>query len=537
MADTTAPSAWSPLRRPLFRGLWIADVTSNIGTWMHDSAAAWLMTLLAPSPLMVSLVQVATTLPLFLLALPAGALADVLDRRRILLIAQVWLFLVATLLGVLTIAGVVQPWMLLVLTLAIGAGSAIDLPSWQAIIPETVSREELPAAVGLGAVAINIARALGPAIAGVIIVVGGPGPAFLINAVSVVGVFYVLWRWKREPVRASLPAERLVSAMQAGVRYVRYAPALRTVAVRAATFVGFASALWALLPLVVRVTLGRGPVSYGVLVGSLGLGGLIGASVLPAWRKRWSTDAITAIATAAFALGCLSLAWVTNFAVLVAVMVIAGAGWLTILSTLILAAQRGAAAWVRGRALSIATLILFGSLALGALLWGVIANQAGTQWALTAAGGALLLGLTVIPRFRLAAVDVGNLEHSQNWPDPVVAESLDAEAGPVLVTVEYIVEPERRAAFVDAMRSQLRPIRRRDGAVFWELFVDSADPRRCVECWLVESWAEHLRQHDRTTKSDREVEDRIRALVVGRERTTHYIALSPPPFPTTDSKQ
>jgi len=209
-------------------------------------------------------------------------------------------------------------------------------------------------------------------------------------------------------------------------------------------------------------------------------------------------------------------------------MVIAGAGWLTILSSLILAAQRGAAAWVRGRALSISTLILFGSLALGALLWGVIANQAGTQWALTAAGGALLLGLTVIPRFRLAAAEAGDLEHSQNWPDPVVAESLDAEAGPVLVTVEYIVEPERRAAFVDAMRSQLRPIRRRDGAVFWDLFVDSADPRRCVECWLVESWAEHLRQHDRTTKSDHEVEDRIRALVVGRERTTHYIALSSP---------
>src|SRR2546426_4594605 len=168
----TAPSAWSPLRRPLFRGLWIADVASNIGTWMHDSAAAWLMTLLAPSPLMVSLVQAATTLPLFLLALPAGALADVLDRRRILLVAQVWLFLMTALLGVLTIAGVVQPWMLLGITLAIGAGSAIDLPAWQAIIPETVPREELPASVGLGSVAINIARAVGPAIAGVIIEIG-----------------------------------------------------------------------------------------------------------------------------------------------------------------------------------------------------------------------------------------------------------------------------------------------------------------------------------------------------------------------------
>src|SRR5213595_3072742 len=279
----TPIAAWSPLRRPLFRALWISDVVSSVGTWMHDSAAAWLMTLLAPAPLMVSLVQAATTLPLFLLALPTGALADVLDRRRILLVAQVWLFLVTGLLGVLTIVGVVQPWMLLVITLAIGAGSAIDLPAWQSIIPEAVPREELPAAVGLGSIAINIARAIGPALAGVIIVAGGPGPVFFINAVSVLGVFFVLWRWRRKPVRTTLPAERLASAMRAGVRYVRFAPALRTVVVRTAAFVGFASALWALLPLVVRVSLSRGPVSYGALVGSLGLGGLLGAALLPTW--------------------------------------------------------------------------------------------------------------------------------------------------------------------------------------------------------------------------------------------------------------
>src|SRR5881394_4519133 len=190
----TPITAWSPLRRPLFRALWISDVVSSVGTWMHDSAAAWLMTLLAPSPLMVSLVQAATTLPLFLLALPAGAVADIFDRRRILLIAQVWWFLTTALLGVLTITGVIQPWMLLVITLAIGGGSAVDLPAWQAIIPETVPREELPAAVGLGSIAINIARAIGPALAGVIIVAGGPGPVFLINAVSVLGVFFFLWR-------------------------------------------------------------------------------------------------------------------------------------------------------------------------------------------------------------------------------------------------------------------------------------------------------------------------------------------------------
>ena len=519
------PSAWSPLRRPLFRSLWIADVASNIGTWMHDSAAAWLMTLLSPSPLMVSLVQAATTLPLFLLALPAGALADIFDRRRILLIAQVWWFLTTALLGVLTITGVIQPWMLLVITLAIGAGSAIDLPAWQAIIPETVPREELPAAVGLGSVAINIARAIGPALAGLIIVAGGPGPVFFINAVSVLGVFFVLWRWRRESSRAVLPAERLASAMRAGVRYVRHAPALRNVIVRTPAFVAFASALWALLPVVVKTSLGRGAVSYGALVGSLGLGGLIGAALLPAWRKRWSADAITAIATAAFALGCAVLAWVSNFAVLAGAMVIAGAGWLTTLSSLLLAAQRGAAGWVRGRALSISTLTLFGSLAIGAVIWGVVANRVGVAWALTAAASGMVLGLGFIPRFRLAAAETLDLEPSHNWEDPVIAEELADDAGPVLVVVEYTVEPAKRAAFAAAARNLLRPMRRRDGAVFWEVFVDSAKPDRCVECWLVESWAEHLRQHARTTRSDKEMQVRVRQLTVGRERTTHYIAL------------
>jgi len=523
----TAPSAWSPLRRPLFRALWIADVVSNIGTWMHDAAAAWLMTLLAPSPLMVSLVQAATTLPLFLLALPAGALADVLDRRRILLVAQVWMFLAIALLGVLTITGLVQPWMLLVITLAIGAGSAIDLPAWQAIIPETVPREELPASVGLGTVAINIARALGPAIAGVIIVVGGPGPVFLINAVSVVAVFFVLWRWRRESHRATLPAERLASAMRAGVRYVRHAPALRTVVVRTAAFVGFASALWALLPLVAKTSLGRGPVAYGALVGSLGLGGLLGAALLPTWRRRWSTDAITAWATVAFTVGSLALAWVTNFAMLLGAMVIAGGGWLTILPSVILASQRGAAEWVRGRALAISTLTLFGSMALGAVLWGVVANRFTITWALTAASAGLLLGLGLIPRFRLATAEGLDLAPSHDWEDPVVAEDVAADAGPVLVTVEYTLEPAQRAAFAAAMRRLLRPIRRRDGAVFWELFVDSANPNRCMECFLVESWSEHLRQHDRVTRSDREVEDAIRTFYTGAERTTHYVALVP----------
>ena len=526
--SATPKGAWSPLRRPLFRALWISDVVSSIGTWMHDSAAAWLMTLLAPSPLMVSLVQAATTLPLFLLALPGGALADILDRRRILLATQVWLFLMAAMLGVLTVTGIIQPWMLLVITLAIGAGSAVDIPAWQAMIPEVVPRDELPASVGLGTVAINVARALGPAIAGVIIVAGGPGPVFLINAASVLGVFFVLWRWRRETHRATLPAERMASAVRAGIRYVRYTPALRAVIVRTAAFVLFASALWALLPLVAKTSLGRGPVAYGALVGCLGLGGLLGAAVLPGWRRRQSTDAITAVATVVFAVGCLALAWVTHFGMLLGAMLVAGIGWMIVLSSLILAAQRGAAEWVRGRALAVSTLTLFGSFAVGALLWGIVANQAGITFALTAAGVGLLVGLGLIPRYRLAAAESMNLDPARIWDDPVVAEALAAEAGPVLVTVEYTLEPSQRATFAAALRRLVRPIRRRDGAVFWELFVDAANPHRCVECYLVESWAEHLRQHGRTTQSDREVEDALRTFYTGREHVTHFVALQPP---------
>ncbi len=526
--SATPKGAWSPLRRPLFRALWISDVVSSIGTWMHDSAAAWLMTLLAPSPLMVSLVQAATTLPLFLLALPGGALADILDRRRILLATQVWLFLMAAMLGVLTVTGIIQPWMLLVITLAIGAGSAVDIPAWQAMIPEVVPRDELPASVGLGTVAINVARAVGPAIAGVIIVAGGPGPVFLINAASVLGVFFVLWRWRRETHRATLPAERMASAVRAGIRYVRYTPALRAVIVRTAAFVLFASALWALLPLVAKTSLGRGPVAYGALVGCLGLGGLLGAAVLPGWRRRQSTDAITAVATVVFAVGCLALAWVTHFGMLLGAMLVAGIGWMIVLSSLILAAQRGAAEWVRGRALAVSTLTLFGSFAVGALLWGIVANQAGITFALTAAGVGLLVGLGLIPRYRLAAAESMNLDPARIWDDPVVAEALAAEAGPVLVTVEYTLEPSQRATFAAALRRLVRPIRRRDGAVFWELFVDAANPHRCVECYLVESWAEHLRQHGRTTQADREVEDALRTFYTGRERVTHFVALQPP---------
>jgi len=245
---------------------------------------------------------------------------------------------------------------------------------------------------------------------------------FLVNAVTVLGVFFVLWRWRREPHRATLPAERMASAVRAGIRYVRYTPALRAVIVRTAAFVLFASALWALLPLVAKTSLGRGPIAYGALVGSLGLGGLVGAAILPVWRRRQSTDTITAVATVVFAVGCLALAWVREFGLLLGAMLVAGIGWLIVVSSLILAAQRGAAEWVRGRALAVSTLTLFGSFAVGALLWGIVAAEAGIPSALMAAGGGLLLGLALIPLFPLAAAEGLKLDPAHIWDDPVVAE-------------------------------------------------------------------------------------------------------------------
>src|SRR5438046_4211140 len=309
------------------------------------------------------------------------------------------------------------------------------------MIAEVGPSDELRASVGLGSVAINVARAVGPAIAGVVIVAAGPGPVFLVNAATVLGVFIVLWRWRREPHRATLPAERMASAVRAGIRYVRYTPALRAVIVRTAAFVLFASALWSLLPLVAKTALGRGPVAYVALVGSLGLGGLLGAAVLPGWRRRQSTEAITAVATVVFAFGCLALAWVRDFAVLLGAMLVAGIGWLIVVSSLILAAQRGAAEWVRGRSLAVSSLTLFGSFAVGALLWGVVADRAGITLALTAAGGGLLLGLGLIPRFRLAAAEGVNLDPAHIWDHPAVAEALAAQPGPVLRTVECHLDP------------------------------------------------------------------------------------------------
>jgi predicted MFS family arabinose efflux permease len=398
-------------------------------------------------------------------------------------------------------------------------------PAWQAITPELVSRADVPAAVALGAVAFNLARAAGPALGGLTTASIGPGAVFLVNAASFLAVLVVLARWRRAAVPSFEVPEDVFGAMRAGARYVRHSLPLRTVFARSASFVLFASAIWSLLPLVSRQLLGLHAVGYGVLLGCLGLGAVAAATVLPALRRQIPTDRLMMLATMLFALASATLAVARDPVVAGVVLIGAGAAWMAVMSTINTAAQTSVSAWVRARALAVSLLVIQGSMAIGALLWGSIATHTGIPVALLIAAGGLLVGLVVASRFQLAAGELLDLTPADPVPAPDILGEFAADGGPVLVTVEYRIEPERADEFVDAIR-RLARVRRRDGAQLWGVFRDAADPARYLETFTVESWAEHLRQHERMTVADRELQAVARAFHVADEPpvVTHYIA-------------
>jgi len=525
VAKTDTRSTWSPLRHTIFRWLWIASVASNIGTWFQNVGASWLMTSLTPSPTLVALVQAATSLPMFLLSLPAGAIADVLDRRRLLIVTQIWMTLAAFGLWAFTATGTITPWILLTFTFLLGLGAALNAPAWQASIPEMVPREDLPAAVTLGSIGFNIARAAGPALAGMVVAASGPALTFLVNAVSFLGVVVVLFFWRRPSEEAVLPAERILGAMTTGLRYVRHAPEVIAPIVRGTTFVLCGASLWALLPLVARQELHAGAVGYGLLLGALGIGAVAGAFVLPRLKRSNSTDGVVTIATLVFAGTTVTLAYVREFWLLIVAMLLAGGAWLSLLSSLNVAVQTVVPSWVRGRALSVYMLVFFGGLAGGSALWGALAERLGLSLTLLIAAAGMIVGLTATFRIHLQSGEGLNLAPSRQWPAPIVNHDLEPDRGPVLVTVQYRIDPARSAEFAEAMRG-VRRIRLRDGAMQWGLFVDSADPTLQTEVFLVKSWIEHLRQHERVTISDRDIETAARAFHVGPDRpaVSHLIA-------------
>lgn len=518
-------STWSPLRLSLFRALWLAAVASNVGTWMHNVGAEWLMTTLAPTPFIVALMQTAETAPTFLLALPAGALADIIDRRRLLLFSQAWMLVAAIGLAVATLAGVTTPVVLLVLTFGLGLGAAMNAPAWQAIVPELVPRRELTAAVSLNSVAFNIARAVGPALGGIIVAAAGPWAVFLLNSLSFVGVIIVLYRWRREPIESISPTERVAGAMRAGLRYARHAPELKSVLVRTGVFALCASALWAMMPLVARTELGLGAFEYGVLLGCLGAGAIAGAFALSWARRNISVNLLVVLGTVVFAGTTAALGYLTNYALLCVALLAGGVAWMTTMSSFNVSVQTVVPEWVRARALALYLLVFFGSLAVGAAMWGAVAERVGLELTLFAATAAHLLGLVATPFFPLRGGEGLDLNPSLHWTDPTFVHEPHPEHGPVLVTIEYIIDPARREEFAHAMQNVKR-ILRRDGATRWGLFADTAQPGRYLETFLVESWAEHMRQHARVTNEDRAAQSHVRSFHVGDTPpvVTHLVA-------------
>jgi len=519
-------SPWAPLQHKVFRMLWIASIVSNIGTWMHEVGAGWLMTTLAPSPLMVALVQAATSAPVFLLALPAGALADIVDRRRYLIVSQIWMLTAAATLGVLTLTGVTTAPILLILTFALGIGTAMMMPAWGAIIPELVQRSELQSAIGLNTIAMNVSRSVGPALAGFIVAAAGPGVVFILNAISFLAVIAALKSWQSTPVASELPAERVVGAIRAGLRYARHSPELRAVLTRGAAFFVFASASWALLPLVVRLELKSGPGTYGLFLACLGMGAIAGALLLPRIRARVSRDRIVAGATVLYSIAMLALAHSGSVYAAGAAMLLTGVAWISVVSSLMTAAQTALPGWVRARGLALFWVVFMGGMAAGSAIWGQIASWVGIPYALTAAAVGALLGIAATWRYRIGRHDAADLSPSIYWPTPMLTDDFEIDRGPVMVTVEYRIDPARADEFDKIMHQQMRRIRRRDGAFMWELFDDIDDPDRIVECFMVESWFEHLRQHERVTVADRDLLEQMQRFHLGSEppRVTHLVA-------------
>jgi MFS family permease len=517
------PSALAPLRSPVFRALWIAALVSNIGTWMQSVGAVWQVGNQSGSAALVALVQTAVSLPIVLLALPAGAAADVVDRRRLLLLTQTWMLVSAAALCVATVLGLASPAAVLALTFLLGLGNAANAPAWQATIPELVGGRLLAPAVALNSAGFNIGRAIGPALGGLVVAAAGPAAVFGLNALSYLGVLAVLWRWRRPPQDKLGAGEQMLGAIGAGIRYVRFAPLLRAVLLRTALFILPASALWALLPVVARGALGLDATGFGLLLGALGIGSVAGAVVLPRLRRAVPIDRRVVAATCLYALATVVLAVVGSALVVGLAMVAAGMAWLAILTSFNVATQTAVPRWVRARGLAVYLLVFQGGLAVGSALWGVVAGRVGERTALLAAAASFGLGLLAALRWRLQGIGALDLTPSVR-PEPVTVLDPEPDDGPVLVLVRYRVDLARAEEFASAMRA-MRRVRRRDGAYRWGLFEDVADPSCFVETYVVRSWAEHLRQHERFTAEDLAVRERVRSFHIGDDppAVSHFI--------------
>ncbi|WP_433826209.1 MFS transporter [Actinoplanes sp. CA-015351] len=521
---TVTETPWTPLRNPVFRMLWLAVLASNAGTWMQTVGAQWLVVHEPDAVTWTSLVQAVTTLPVLLFALPSGTIADALDRRRLLLGVQLGLFVVAVTLTAFAALDHLDPPLLLVFTFLLGVGQALTLPSWQAVIPEVVPHDQLPAASALGAVNTNLARSAGPAAGGLLVAQFGSAVVFGLNALSFAIFALVLLRWRRPPQPPTGHAERFGSALRAGERYVRWSPVVRRILGRVLLFVLPGSVIWALLPVVARQELGLGAQGYGILLAALGIGAIAGALLMPRARRMLSTNQMIVSTGLGYGVALLVVAFVPHVIAVIPALVLAGLGWMMLVSRMNAAMQLFLPNWVRARALAIYQLVFAGGQAAGALLWGQFASAFGLGHAFATASALMLAGLLLVRVWPVHTHENDDNAPAVYWPEPHLMYQPGLEDGPILISAAYRVQQENVAAFTAAMQ-RVRGSRLRTGATQWGLFRDGAAPDTFVEVYLVPTWDEHLRQHEgRLTETDEQAEQHATALAAGPPTITHLLA-------------
>jgi MFS family permease/quinol monooxygenase YgiN len=524
---TDAKSPFAPLRSRLFLAIWIAAMASNVGTWVQSVGEKWLMSEITRSPLLMSLIETGATLPMLILSMPGGAIADIVDRRRLLLLTQTWMLLAATVMAILSALHMVTPGLLITMSLVLGVGAALNAPAWQASVPDLVPKDQIAAGVALNSAGFNVSRAIGPALGGLVVGWLGATWAFALNAVSFVGVLVVLKGWKRQPVTTDLPAERFIAAMKVGLRYTRHRKALQVILLRGGGFVFFGGPIFSLLPTLAIHHLNLGSTGFGLLLGCIGAGAVGATLILPALKARITPNALLAVATSTFAAGLLVLAFVVHTLPVALALLVGGAGWLSVLSTCNTGVQLSVPSWVRARALGVYITVWGGAMASGAAFWGVVGEHWGIHAAFAAAGIGMLLMLALTFHLKIQALEEP-MDLSPHRLEPHFPQPIHPDEGPILTVLEYLVPEARKEPFQEAMRN-VRRIRIRDGAVRWSLFQDLTAPEpglfRFSESFLSSSWGEHLRQHHRATVEDRAVFRGAYGLSVdGQPRIRHMVA-------------
>ena len=517
-----APGAFGPLKLPVFRMLWLTWLAANTTMWMNNVAAAWLMTSLAPSPLWVALVQTASTMPVFLLGLPSGAMADILDRRRYFMATQFWVAIVAALLCVIILAGWMTAPLLLALTFANGVGLAMRWPVFAAIIPEVVPRPQLAQALALNGVAMNGSRIVGPLLAGALIAAAGSAWVFVVNAVLALGAGFLIMRWRREHHESPLGRERLTSAMRVGVQYVWQSPRLRAILLRIALFFLHSTAMLALLPLVARALPGGQAGTFTLLLAAMGAGAVTAALLMPRIRQWLRLQERVMVGTALQAAAAVVVGFAPSIWVAVPAMVVGGAAWITVANSLTVAAQMALPDWVRARGMAIYQMALMGSTAAGAALWGQVATWSSVQESLAISAATSVALMAAALRFVQERGTEEDLTPSRVIKVPQM--QAPPRSGRIQVQVEFLIDPARADEFLAVMEESRRS-RLQQGALDWQLLHDLYEPGRYVEQITDENWTEHLRRFDRVTAADVQLRDRRLAFHTGEEppRVTRFV--------------